>query len=80
MDKKNELVEMWGDTVEIRSLVLSIFISIISTMGLFFLAPKGDTTKQLFFGLFGAVLGFLITAFLIKPKRNIIVEDKHKEL
>lgn len=80
MNKKNEMVEIWGDVVEIRSLVLSIIISIISTMGLYLLAPKDDKTMGLFFGLFGAVIGFVISAIIIKPKRNIIIEEiKSKE-
>ena len=74
MDKKNEMVEIWGDVVEIKSLIFSIVISIITTMGAHLLAPSGDKTKGLFFGLFGAVLGFVISAILIKPKRNITVE------
>ncbi len=78
MNKKSEMVEIWGDVVEIKSLVFSIVISVISTMGLFSLAPSGDKTKQLFFGLFGAVLGFVISTLIIKPKRNIILE-KNKE-
>lgn len=75
MDKKREMVEIWGDVVAIKSLLLSITISVVTTMGLFFLAPSGDKTKGLFFGLFGAVLGFVISALIIKPKRNIIMEE-----
>lgn len=75
MDNKKEMVEIWGDVVEIKSLIVSIIISIVSTMGLFSLAPSGDRTKQLFFGLLGAVIGFLISAIIIKPKR-IVIEEK----
>lgn len=79
MENKNEMVEIWGDVVEIKSLILSIFISSLTTMGAYFLAPP-DKTKELFFGLFGAVLGFLITSILIKPKRIIKLEEKNKEI
>ena len=75
MDNKKEMVEIWGDVVEIKSLIISIIISIVSTMGLFSLAQSGDRTKQLFFGLLGAVIGFLISAIIIKPKR-IVIEEK----
>lgn len=78
MDNKREMVEIWGDVVEIRSLIISIAISIVSTMGLFSLAPSGDRTKQLFLGLLGAVIGFVISAILIKPKR-VVIEEKNKE-
>lgn len=76
--KKKTMVEIWGDVVELRSLILAITISVVSTMGLFALAPD-NSTKQLFFGLIGAVLGFTISAFLIRPKRVISVEKSKDE-
>lgn len=78
MEKKKEMVEIWGDVVEINSLIISIIISIVSTMGLHLLAPRDDRTMGLFYGLFGAVIGFVISTIIIKPKRNIIIE-KNKE-
>lgn len=75
MEKKNEMVEIWGDIVDIKSLIISIIISGVSTMGFYFLSPSNDKTKELFFGLGGAVLGFIISAFFIKPKRVIILEE-----
>lgn len=75
MNNRKEMVEIWGDVVEIRLLVMSIFLSSLSTMGAYFLAPSGDKIKQLFFGLGGAVLGFVISAIFIKPKRIIILEE-----
>lgn len=75
MLKKN-LVEIWGDLVNLKDLIISILICSITTMSGFFLAPKTDTTKQLFFGLGGAVLGFIISTMLITPKRTVIEEEK----
>lgn len=72
--KKKTMVEIWGDVVEIQSLIIAIIISVASTMGLFALAPSNDSTRQLFFGLIGAVIGFVVSALLIKPKRVISVE------
>lgn len=72
--KKKEMVEIWGDVVEIKSLLISIIISLVSTMSLYFLAPQDDKTQALFFGLAGAVLGFVISTILIKPKRTITKE------
>ncbi|WP_414838917.1 hypothetical protein [Carnobacterium sp. TMP28] len=69
--KENKLVEIWGDVVAIRSLVLAISFSSFSTMGAFFLAPADDKTKQLFFGLVGALIGFIVSSVVIKPKRVI---------
>ncbi|MCF6466110.1 hypothetical protein [Clostridium sp. Cult2] len=79
MKKRKQMVEIWGDIVEIKSLVLSIIISGVTTMGAYFLAPSNDQTKQLFFGLVGAVLGFSISTLLIKPKRIIILEEETKD-
>lgn len=79
MDNKNQLVEIWGDVVEIRFLLISIIISSISTMGAYFLAPANDKTKQLFFGLIGAVIGFTISTISIKPKRVITIKDEQNK-
>lgn len=79
MNNGKQMVEIWGDVVEIKYLVISIFISGVATMGAYFSAPSNDKIKQLFFGLAGAVLGFCISAFLVKPKRIIILEEEIKE-
>lgn len=78
-DEKN-YIEIWGDVVELRDLVRSILIFAVSTMGLYFLAPDGNKTLQLFFGLGGALLGFIISGLLTKPKRIIsstTQDDQH---
>lgn len=77
--KKDQMIEIWGDVVDIKSLIISMIISGSITMGAYFLAPANEQTKQLFFGLGGAVLGFIISAFLIKPKRIIILEEDTKK-
>ena len=80
MKEEKNYIEIWGDVVELRDLVRSILISAVSTMGLYFLAPDGNKTLQLFFGLGGAVLGFIISGVLTKPKRIISSsqeEDQH---
>lgn len=70
---QNDKVELWGDVVSLNQLLISIFISIICTMGLYFLAPQDDKSKQLFFGLIGSVISFIITSLIFKPKRNVKV-------
>lgn len=72
---KKNLIEIWGDLVDLKDLIIAIVICSVTTMGSFFLAPAADTTKQLFFGLGGAVVGFIISTFLIKPKRTVLEED-----
>lgn len=74
---KKNLIELWGDLVDLKDLILAIVICSVATMGSYFLAPAQDTTKQLFFGLGGAVFGFIISTFLIKPKRTVIEEESN---
>lgn len=79
MKKDREMVEIWGDVVEIRALVMAISISALTTMGAYALAPAGDKTRQLFFGLAGAVVGFIVSTLMIQPKRIIIEEEQKKD-
>ena len=37
----------------------------------YFIAPSGDTPRQLFYGLGGAVIAMVINTMMIKPKRDI---------
>lgn len=73
---KSQMVEAWGDIVQIKSLLVSIIISIITTMGAYFMANPDDGLQQLLFGLGGAILGFSISSLLIKPKRIIFTEEE----
>lgn len=73
---RNQLLELWGDLVEIKSLIMSIIISIILTMGAYFMAEANNRLEQLIFGLGGAIVAFIISTFLVKPKRIIIVEEE----
>lgn len=70
-------VEIWADLVNIKDLILSIVICLFFTLGSYFIAPN-KPPMPLFFGLGGAVLGFIITSFIIKPKR-IIKEESEVE-
>ncbi len=72
-----EMVEIWGDIVELKALNLAVVISSTTTMGGYFFGTKGGASSQriIFFGLGGgAVLGFIISTILIKPKRDINIE------
>lgn len=79
MNKKQRLLTLWNDIIGLNDLVISLIISITCTVAGLFIAPNDDYTKQLFFGLIGAVIGFIINTFLIHPKRNIIEESTEKE-
>lgn len=70
--KKNR-IEIWGDIVNVNDLMKSIAITVMTTMGGYFLAPNENLSLQLFFGLGGAVVGFLICTFFVQPKRNVTI-------
>ncbi|MGX7352296.1 hypothetical protein RU97_GL001752 [Enterococcus canis] len=68
-------IEIWGDAVSLKDLIRAILFCVVPTMGAYFIAPAGDTTKQLFFGLGGAVVGFILAAVFIKPKRHVVEKE-----
>lgn len=67
---KKDNIEVWEDLVNINSLVLSLLICSITTLGGYFIAPN-EPPKPLFYGLLGAFIGFITSSILIKPKRII---------
>ncbi|WP_432362684.1 hypothetical protein [Sporosarcina sp. UB5] len=69
-DRTKENIEVWEDLVHIKHLVVSLLICSVTTLSGYFIAPN-EAPKPLFFGLFGAFLGFLITSIIIPPKRNL---------
>ncbi|EHR34133.1 hypothetical protein ACWOAQ_01000 [Helcococcus kunzii] len=73
MDNK-EKINIWGDVVSIKDLLLSIFITLVTTMGLYFYAKAFQPSYVLFFGLGGAVIGFIISSFIFSPKRVVEAE------
>ena len=77
---KQQKIEIWGDVVELKELIIAILLSSGSTIRAYFLAPSDDKTKQLFFGLAGAVIGFILSSIFINPKRVITLEDEKKRL
>jgi membrane associated rhomboid family serine protease len=76
LDEKDSVernIEVWEDLVYIKDLILALVICSVTALGGYFIAPEGPT-KPLLFGISGAIIGFVICAILIKPKR-ILVED-----
>lgn len=71
-------IEVWADLVSISDLVMALVITSITTLGAYFIAPN-VAPKPLFFGLVGALIGFAISSFLIKPKRNFDEVESGKE-
>ena len=64
-----QFVEVWEDVVRIKDLILAIAISPATTMACYFLAPERGSLP-LFFGLGGALIGFVLCSLFIKPKRD----------
>jgi hypothetical protein len=73
---KKSYIEIWGDMIYIKDLVLSITLISITTMGAHLMAPENNRPLGLLFGLLGAVIGFFIIMVLIKPKRNVVMVEK----
>ncbi len=74
-NKNNKMVMIWSDVVDLKHLIISILVCTITTMGAYFLADPTNKTMGLFFGLGGAVLGFLICTFMFKPKRVVTIKE-----
>lgn len=74
MNNKEEMVEIWGDVVKVKSLVYSILLISFTTMTGYLIAPNDNKTVGLFLGLLGAIIGFIIITLLVKPKRIVINE------
>jgi len=72
MDKsrKRKYTEIWEDMVSLKDLVLALILCIGLTMTGYFVAPM-EYPGSLFFGLGGAVLGFILSSMFIKPKRVV---------
>ena len=73
---KHSLLNIWGDVVETKALIFCIFLIGVTTMGAHLLAPSDNETLGLFFGIGGAVIGFIITVFLFKPQRIIHEQER----
>lgn len=73
-EKEENNIEIWEDLVNIKDLVKALIICVITTFSGYFLAPN-DSYKPLLFGLVGAIAGFIISSFIIKPKRKFIQEE-----
>ncbi len=77
IETKEQNVEVWEDLVSIKDLVLSLIICSVTTLGGYLVAPA-EPPKPLIFGLLGALLGFIVCSFIIKPKRAFNYEDREE--
>ncbi|MGO1529143.1 hypothetical protein [Senegalia sp. (in: firmicutes)] len=75
-DNLKNNIEVWEDIVNIKDLIMSLIICTMTTFLAYISAPN-EPPKPLFFGLTGAIIGFVICAVFIKPKR-IFIETKEE--
>ena len=78
----NNLVEVWGDTVNFKSMIFAIVIGSVVSTGTFLLAKfflsssSGDTTLlngyAMLIGLGGCLLSGFICSIMFKPARTVI--------
>lgn len=73
-DLKNN-IEVWEDLVSIKDLIISLIVCSVMALGGYFIVPN-TPPKPLFGGLISAVLGFVICAIFIKPKRVLIETEQ----
>ena len=69
----SKLYEVWEDTISIRDLVWSLALTIGLTMAGYLIAPP-EPPFPLVAGLAGAVLGFIISTIISRPKRKLETE------
>lgn len=79
---KQELFEVWGDTVDGRHLIYSIAIGAVVSLGAFYFAQyllvgwvesaQMARAYAMLVGIVGCLGGGVISAMLFKPKRNVI--------
>ncbi len=69
-----EYVEIWGDRVSMRDMALSLVVCGVATalaVGVGHLLRS----SEFFWGLGGAVVGFVVAATLVRPKRDVQIVD-----
>jgi len=81
-EKKQALTEVWGDTVNLKELLVAVLLGIVFTMGFYLVARhfflQIDSIEAslargyaLFVGIAGCLISSVISAKMFKPKRVI---------
>lgn len=77
-DKEVFLNEIWDDLVSFKDLILALGLSVgLMALG-YYIAPK-VAPYPMFIGLGGALLGFVISSVIIKPKRTVVEKTDQVE-
>ncbi|VTR76998.1 hypothetical protein [Cellulomonas hominis] len=79
MGDDEQYVEIWGDQVSLRDLVLALAVVAAATVAAVAVGRALDAS-EFFWGLGGSVVGFGAAVALVRPKRDVqIVEDDAAE-
>lgn len=74
-----QYVEIWGDRVSMRDLVLALAVTAAATVAAV-VVGRALGSSEFFWGLGGSVVGFVAAMALIRPKRDVrIVADEDVE-
>ncbi len=74
MGTDGDYVEIWGDRVSLRDLVIALVVCAVPTVGAVLLGQVVGG-QPLFWGLGGAALGFAVACAVIRPKRDVRIVD-----
>lgn len=74
-NKKADMIEIWEDVVSLNELILSLVLCIFTSFAGYYLAPDKEPWPLLL-GLLGAILGFIISSIVVKPKRILTQEGE----
>lgn len=75
MEKERRYYDVWGDSVDLKDLLISIALCITGTLGGYIIAPN-ESPMPLVFGLAGGVIAFIACSVFIRPKRNVHAEEE----
>lgn len=74
MGTDGDYVEVWGDRVSLRDLVIALAACAVPTIGAVLLGHVIGG-QLLFWGLGGAAVGFALACLLVTPKRDVRIVD-----
>lgn len=74
MDGDDEYVEIWGDRVSLRDLVVALAVCAATTVVAVVLG-RVTGGSEFFWGLGGSVVGFVGACVLVRPKRDVRIVD-----
>ncbi len=74
MSTDEEYLEVWGDRVSLRDMVLALVVCGSAT-ALAVVIGRALGSSEFFWGLGGSVVGFVVAVALVRPKRDVQIVD-----